>query len=59
MDFIAVLLILDGLFGIWASTKAFGDIGMACLIGGIAAMLSGIAVFIASHRIRKIENSRK
>ena len=56
MDFIGILLILDGIFGIWASTHAFGDIGVACMIAGIAAFLSGIGMILASYKIRKMKS---
>ena len=54
MVFIGILLLLDGIVGIAASTMAFGDIGVACLIGGIAALLSGIGMLILNGRIKKL-----
>lgn len=52
---IGILLILVGAFGIFASTLAFGDIGIACLIGGLTALLSGIGFIRVSSRIKKLD----
>lgn len=52
---IGVLLLIVGVFGILAGTVAFGDIGIACFIGGLAALLSGIG-FI---RLAKKEKQNK
>ena len=38
---IGVLLGLLGIFGIVCGFLAFGDIGIACMIGGATALLSG------------------
>ena len=55
MVFIGILLLLDGVVGIAASTMAFGDIGLACLFAGIAALLSGIGLLIANGKIKKLQ----
>lgn len=47
--------ILIGVFGVVAGCIAFGDIGIACLIGGILGIISGICTFITSKRIHKLE----
>ena len=59
MKLIGILLILLGIFGLWAGGTAFGDIGVAAGIGGGAALLSGIGFFVASGRIKKLEEMRK
>lgn len=58
MRFIAILLVLLGICGIVASTIAFGDIGIACLIGGVGALLSGIAFWITAGRLKKLEEPK-
>lgn len=50
MLFISILLILVGIFGTFAGLNAFGDIGIACLIGGVTALLSGIGFFISRNK---------
>lgn len=43
---LGVLLILVGVFGFMESTMAYGDIGIACGIGGAVGLLSGIGFII-------------
>lgn len=52
---LGIILVLVGLLGIAAGCVAFGDIGLACLIGGITAFLSGIAHIGASNRMKKMQ----
>ena len=61
MVFIGILLLLDGVAGIAASTMAVGDIGLACLFAGIAALLSGIGLLILNGRVKRLikENARR
>ncbi len=56
MTVIGVLLIILGVVGIFMGMMMFGDIGVACLVGAAAALLSGIGFMIASSRIEKLEN---
>ena len=49
---IGILLILVGLFGLVSGTVAFGDIGIACAIGGITALLSGIGFISISRKLK-------
>lgn len=56
MRVIALLLFIVGIIGIVSSTIAFGDIGIACLIGGAAALLSGVGFWITAGRLKKLEN---
>ncbi len=55
MRVISILLILLGIIGIAAGSVAFGDIGIACMIGGAGALLSGIGFWIAAGRLKKLE----
>ncbi|MDE6964562.1 MAG: hypothetical protein K2P30_13155, partial [Lachnospiraceae bacterium] len=40
---IGIILIVVGILGIFMGMMMFGDIGIACLVGAITALLSGIA----------------
>lgn len=42
MKAIGILLIVVGVLGILMGMMMFGDIGIACLVGAISALLSGI-----------------
>lgn len=54
MTLIGFLLLLVGVFGLVAGSMAFGDIGIACIIGGLAALLSGIGFLMAAKKIKKL-----
>lgn len=54
MKVIGILLLILGVIGIACSFLAFGDIGIACGIGGLSALLSGIGFLIASKRINDL-----
>ena len=51
MKVIGILLIVLGVLGILRGLMMFGDIGIACIIGALAALLSGIGFMIASAKI--------
>lgn len=51
---IGVLLIILGAIGLLLGMMMFGDIGIACIIGALAALLSGIGFFLS----RKIRNKK-
>lgn len=42
MKVIGILLIIVGILGIGVGMMMFGDIGIACIVGAITALLSGI-----------------
>lgn len=42
MKVIGILLIALGVIGILLGGMMFGDIGIACIVGALAALLSGI-----------------
>lgn len=42
MKVIGILLIIVGILGIGMGMMMFGDIGIACIVGAITALLSGI-----------------
>ena len=51
MKVIGILLIILGIIGILMGMMMFGDIGIACMVGALAALLSGIGFMIAAKRI--------
>lgn len=51
MKVIGILLIIVGVIGILMGLMMFGDIGIACIVGALAALLSGIGFLIADKRI--------
>lgn len=54
MRVIGVLLILLGAFGLFAGANMYGDIGIAGMIAGGAALLSGIGFMLAAGKIDKV-----
>ena len=55
MAFIGALLIIAGAAAAGLSSVAFGDIGLAMLMAGVSALLSGIGLLIANKRLKKLE----
>ena len=46
---IGVLLIIVGILGILMGLMMFGDIGIACIVGALSALLSGMG-FVSISR---------
>lgn len=55
MKVIGILLIILGAIGVVMGLMMFGDIGVACLIGAFAALLSGIGFLLASKKKKEEE----
>ena len=55
MKIIGILLILVGVAGILLGMMMFGDIGVACIVGALGALLSGIGFIVAAGRLKKME----
>ena len=53
MKVIGILLIILGVIGILMGLNMFGDIGIACIVGALAALLSGIGFIIVSKKMKK------
>lgn len=51
MKVIGIILIVLGALGIFMGLMMFGDIGLACLVGALTAVLSGIGFLLASRRL--------
>ena len=52
---IGILEILLGLFGLILGTMMFGDIGIACIVGALGALLAG-AAFLSMSKKSKNDN---
>lgn len=55
MKVIGILLIILGVIGIVCGFFAIGDIGIACGIGGLSALLSGIGFLVVSESANDFE----
>lgn len=51
MLLIGILLILLGLGGIAMGLMMFGDIGIACIVAALTALLSGIGFLITRRNV--------
>lgn len=51
MKVIGILLIVVGVLGILMGMMMFGDIGVACIVGACAALLSGIGFLKVDKRL--------
>ncbi len=52
MKVIGILLIIVGILGILMGMMMFGDIGIACLVGAVTALLSGIGFMIVGKKLK-------
>jgi hypothetical protein len=52
MKAIGILLILLGIIGILMGLMMFGDIGIACIVGALSALLSGIGFLSVAKKLR-------
>ncbi|MFK3986863.1 hypothetical protein [Exiguobacterium mexicanum] len=53
MKITAILLLILGVLGLILSTMMFGDIGIATMVGSLAAILSGFGFFSVNKAIYK------
>ena len=51
MKVIGILLLILGVVGIIMGGIMYGDIGIACIVGALSALLSGIGFLIAAKKI--------
>ena len=51
MKVIGILLLVVGVAGLIMGMMMFGDIGIACIVGALAAGLSGIGFLKAAKKI--------
>lgn len=52
MKIVGILLIIVGVLGILMGLMMFGDIGIACLVGAITALLSGIGFLSVNKKLK-------
>lgn len=55
MIVIGILLIVWGIIGIIMGMMMFGDIGVACIVGAVTALLCGIGFIIANKKVKKLK----
>ncbi len=53
MFVIGILLIIWGLVGIAMGMMMFGDIGVACIVGAVTAILCGVGFMITNKKIKR------
>ena len=51
MKVIGILLVILGIIGLLMGMLMFGDIGIACMVGALSALLSGIGFIIVNGKI--------
>ena len=56
MKVIGILLIIVGILGIIMGGMMFGDIGIACMVGAVAALLSGFGFLSTNKKSTAWEN---
>ncbi len=54
MKAIGILLMILGVIGIALGMMMFGDIGIACLVGALASLLSGIGFMITAKKLKGV-----
>ncbi len=52
MKVIGILLVILGALGLLMGFMMVGDIGIACIVGALSAILSGIGFLITSKHIK-------
>ena len=52
MKLTGILLILLGIAGIVMGAMMFGDIGIACIVGALSALLSGFGFLNVNKRMK-------
>jgi hypothetical protein len=56
MKAISILLLILGGIGILISMNMFGDIGIAGMIGSLAALLGGIGMLLAANKLQALSS---
>ncbi len=53
MMIIGIFLIIWGVIGIAMGMMMFGDIGVACIVGAVTAILCGIGFILTNNKLKK------
>ena len=56
MKVVGILLIILGVIGIAIGLMMFGDIGVACIVGALAALLSGFVFLSVNNKLNSSES---
>ncbi|MBO6242317.1 MAG: hypothetical protein J6O61_16055 [Butyrivibrio sp.] len=51
MMIIGILLVIWGVIGIAMGMMMFGDIGIACIVGAVTAILCGVGFIMANKKM--------
>jgi len=57
MKAIGIILIVWGIIGIVMGTMMFGDIGIACIVGAVTALMSGFGFLSVNKKISKAQST--
>ena len=52
MKAIGILLVILGIIGLLMGMLMIGDIGIACIVGALSALLSGIGFIIVNGKLK-------
>lgn len=55
MMILGILLIIWGVISIAMGMMMFGDIGVACIVGAVAAILCGIGFILTNSKLNKLK----
>ena len=53
MMILGIILIIWGIIGIAMGMMMFGDIGIACIVGAVTAILCGVGFIMANKKMRE------
>ena len=57
MMIIGILLVIWGVIGIAMGMMMFGDIGIACIVGAVTAILCGVGFIMANKKMKKMSET--
>ena len=52
MKVLGILLVILGIIGLLMGMLMIGDIGIACIVGALSALLSGIGFIIVNSKLK-------
>ena len=57
MMILGIILIIWGIIGIAMGMMMFGDIGVACIVGAVTAILCGVGFIMANKKMKKMSGT--